>query len=101
MVLSNILEIIIKILRLLRWALFLPRRAVLFFVRLYQRDFSPDHSEMGKKKYPFGYCRFTPTCSEYAYKAIEKYGVIWGGIKALWRVVRCNPCGKGGYDPVD
>ncbi|MFA4891624.1 MAG: membrane protein insertion efficiency factor YidD [Candidatus Gracilibacteria bacterium] len=79
----------------------MPRRVVLFVIRWYQRFFSPDHSEIGKKKYPFGYCRFTPTCSEYAYEAIEKYGVVWGGAKALWRVVRCNPCGKGGYDPVE
>ena len=45
-------------------------------------------------------CRFTPTCSRYAIDAIEKYGVIKGGIMALWRILRCNPFSKGGYDPV-
>lgn len=45
-------------------------------------------------------CRFTPTCSQYAIDAIEKYGVIKGGIMALWRILRCNPFSKGGYDPV-
>lgn len=45
-------------------------------------------------------CRFVPTCSEYAYEAIEKYGVIKGSMLASWRILRCNPFGKGGYDPV-
>lgn len=45
-------------------------------------------------------CRFIPTCSEYAYIAVERYGVIKGGALALWRLLRCNPFCKGGYDPV-
>lgn len=45
-------------------------------------------------------CRFEPTCSHYGYEAIRKYGVIKGGWLAVWRVCRCNPWGKGGYDPV-
>jgi uncharacterized protein len=45
-------------------------------------------------------CRFQPTCSEYGYQAIAKYGIIRGGAMAVWRVLRCNPFGKGGYDPV-
>ncbi len=45
-------------------------------------------------------CRFVPTCSEYALEAIEKYGALKGGALALWRVLRCNPFGRGGYDPV-
>lgn len=45
-------------------------------------------------------CRFVPTCSAYAYEAITKYGVIKGGALALWRILRCNPFSKGGYDPV-
>jgi len=43
-------------------------------------------------------CRFYPTCSEYAILAIGKYGVIRGTGKALWRILRCNPFGKGGID---
>ncbi len=50
--------------------------------------------------FPYGYCRFTPTCSEYGYRAIEKYGIIKGGLKALWRVIRCNPFNRGGHDPL-
>ncbi|HOT95908.1 MAG TPA: membrane protein insertion efficiency factor YidD [bacterium] len=45
-------------------------------------------------------CRYQPTCSEYAYQAIEKYGVIKGCIKAFFRILRCNPLFPGGYDPV-
>lgn len=45
-------------------------------------------------------CRFVPSCSEYGYQAIEKYGIIRGGAMAVWRILRCNPFGKGGYDPV-
>ncbi|MBZ5688839.1 MAG: membrane protein insertion efficiency factor YidD [Acidobacteriia bacterium] len=45
-------------------------------------------------------CRYTPTCSEYAMEAIERYGVLRGGLKAAARVLRCHPFVKGGYDPV-
>jgi putative membrane protein insertion efficiency factor len=45
-------------------------------------------------------CRFTPTCSEYAMDAVQAHGVIGGSFKALWRLLRCNPFSRGGYDPV-
>lgn len=45
-------------------------------------------------------CRFVPTCSQYAMQAIEKYGAIKGGLLAVWRIIRCNPLCRGGYDPV-
>ena len=45
-------------------------------------------------------CRFTPTCSQYALEAIEKYGALKGGWMAFRRILRCNPFHKGGYDPV-
>jgi len=45
-------------------------------------------------------CRFAPTCSEYGYEAVAKYGIIRGGRLAVWRVLRCNPFCRGGYDPV-
>jgi hypothetical protein len=45
-------------------------------------------------------CRYTPTCSEYAMEAIERYGVVRGGLKAFLRLLRCHPFKKGGYDPV-
>lgn len=45
-------------------------------------------------------CRFTPTCSAYAIEAIEVHGCIKGFALAFWRILRCNPLCKGGYDPV-
>jgi putative membrane protein insertion efficiency factor len=45
-------------------------------------------------------CRFEPSCSQYSLEAIEKHGAIKGGTLAVWRVLRCNPWGKSGYDPV-
>jgi len=45
-------------------------------------------------------CKFIPTCSEYGIQAIEKYGALKGGLLTIWRILRCNPFSKGGYDPV-
>jgi uncharacterized protein len=45
-------------------------------------------------------CRFYPSCSQYAYEAIGKYGLLKGGGMAVWRLVRCNPFCRGGFDPV-
>lgn len=45
-------------------------------------------------------CRFVPTCSNYAIEAIETYGAFKGGIMSIKRILRCNPWGKSGYDPV-
>jgi putative membrane protein insertion efficiency factor len=63
--------------------------AVISFIRLYQKFISP--------LFPSS-CRYYPTCSSYAVMAIEKYGVLKGGIKAIYRILRCNPFSKGGID---
>jgi hypothetical protein len=55
---------------------------------------------MPKYFLPHGYCRFYPTCSEYGYQAIDKYGIIKGGFMAFIRILRCNPFSKGGFDPI-
>lgn len=61
------------------------------FIRFYQAFISPF---LGAK------CRFTPTCSEYGFQAIKKYGAAKGGWLALKRFFSCHPWGKSGYDPV-
>jgi len=45
-------------------------------------------------------CKYLPTCSEYAAEAVERHGAVVGSAKAAWRVLRCNPLARGGYDPV-
>ena len=67
------------------------RRAVLAMLRLYQRTIS--------RTLPPS-CRFYPSCSEYAYQAVERYGVLHGGWMALRRLARCHPLSPGRYDPV-
>ena len=67
------------------------KRVLLGLIRVYQRYISPGFPRR---------CRFSPTCSQYAFEAIEKYGLLKGGALALWRILRCNPFCRGGYDPV-
>ncbi len=69
------------------------KRLVLAPVRLYRRFLSP------LKRTPS--CRYLPTCSEYAIEAVEKRGVVRGVLMAAWRLLRCNPLFRGGYDPVE
>lgn len=78
---------------------YLPRYIAIQAIKIYQKTLSFDHGVF-RYLYPHGFCRFRPTCSEYAIQAIEKYGFIRGGLKAFWRILRCNPWSKGGHDPV-
>lgn len=75
------------------------KKIILKAIRWYQVVWSPDHSSR-RIYYPYGYCRFVPTCSEYGYESINRYGVIRGGLLTVWRILRCNPWSKGGHDPV-
>ena len=63
----------------------------IFLIKLYQKYLSPLKSTK---------CPYIPTCSQYGLEAIQKYGVLKGGLLAAWRILRCNPFSKGGYDPV-
>lgn len=45
-------------------------------------------------------CPYFPSCSNYAIEAVSKHGPVYGGLLAVWRILRCNPFSKGGYDPV-
>ncbi len=67
------------------------KRAVIGVLRFYQRRISP---HLGSN------CRFTPTCSQYTLEAVEQRGVVVGLLLGFYRILRCNPLCKGGYDPV-
>jgi len=76
-----------------------PRYIAVKILKIYQKILSFDHG-IFKSLYPYGFCRFHPTCSDYAIVAVEKYGLLKGGVKAVWRVLRCNPFNSGGNDPL-
>lgn len=69
----------------------IPKKCVVLLFKGYQYVISPIFPPT---------CRFIPSCSQYAIEAVQKYGVVRGGIKALWRILRCHPFSRGGYDPV-
>ncbi|MBO5214202.1 MAG: membrane protein insertion efficiency factor YidD [Clostridia bacterium] len=67
------------------------KSVALWLIRFYQRHISP---------YKPPSCKFVPTCSQYAVQALEEHGFWKGSCLAIWRILRCNPFSKGGYDPV-
>lgn len=75
------------------------KKGSLALIRLYQKIFSLDHGFFSFF-YPSGFCRFQPTCSQYTYQAIEKYGAWRGWWLGLKRILRCHPYSQGGWDPV-
>ena len=66
------------------------KKLVIKLIRLYQAAPLPTHAA----------CKFTPTCSEYMIEAIEFHGLFKGLMMGIWRILRCNPFNKGGYDTV-
>ena len=68
------------------------RAAAVAPVRFYQRFVSPGIPQR---------CKYYPSCSEYAARAIARYGVLRGVVLAAWRLLRCNPWSHGGVDPVE
>ena len=67
------------------------RKLCILAIRGYQRYISPVIQAK---------CAYTPTCSQYAIDAISEWGVVRGIGMGVWRILRCNPFSKGGYDPV-
>ena len=68
------------------------RALVVAVLRTYQRWISP---MFGPR------CRYYPSCSEYAVQAVQRFGILRGLVLAAWRLLRCNPLSRGGFDPVD
>lgn len=67
------------------------KNILIAMIRFYQKFLSPlKHTR----------CPYTPTCSQYGLEAIQKKGAVKGSLLACWRILRCNPFSKGGYDPV-
>jgi hypothetical protein len=79
----------------IRWFIYLPGKlvseALVFVVRFYQGAISP---LLG------AHCRYTPSCSEYFIQSLRRRGLLAGTLGGLWRMCRCHPLAKGGYDPV-
>lgn len=67
------------------------KRLLLGLIRFYRASISP-HTPAS--------CKYIPTCSQYGIEAIERFGALKGGLLTLWRILRCNPWSRGGYDPV-
>ncbi len=67
------------------------KRILIFLIKFYRRYISPLKTTK---------CPYYPSCSEYGLCAVQKHGAIKGGAMAAWRILRCNPLSKGGFDPV-
>jgi uncharacterized protein len=78
---------------LLRHTWHIPRNAIALLITGYQRTLSPDHGPL-KGLHPYGYCRHSPTCSQYAKEVIHARGALIGGFKAVRRVLSCHPWAK-------
>ncbi len=77
------------------------RKVFLFLIKLYQKTLSYDHGFLGKIFPNTRHCRFVPTCSEYMYEAVQRYGVFQGIKLGINRLLRCNTKTPVGiYDPV-
>ena len=68
------------------------KKALLWMISFYRRNLS--------RRVGYGSCKYIPTCSEYGMIAIEKHGAFFGLLLTVWRILRCNPFSRGGYDPV-
>lgn len=76
----------------LSWISRAAQEGLILVVRLYQLTLSPF---LGRQ------CRFQPTCSQYFIQAVRRHGAVRGSLKGIWRILRCNPWGGSGYDPVE
>jgi len=76
------------------------KKTVLGLIRFYQKTIGFRKGFLKTFFLVDSACRYSPTCSDYTYQAIEKYGVVKGTILGLKRIIRCHPWAKGGYDPV-
>lgn len=76
---------------MIKFIIKIPKNVLVFLIKTYQFALSPDHSKFFKDKYPYGYCRFYPSCSQYTKEAIKRHGAIKGFLLGLKRTIKCNP----------
>lgn len=74
-------------------------KIIILLIRFYQKTLSPDHGWL-KAKYPAGYCKFYPSCSQYSAEALERFGLFKGLYLGIKRVLRCHPWASPKFDPV-
>ena len=77
------------------------QKTIVKIVKSYQRYLSPDHSDWAKEANRHPYCKYYPSCSQYMIDAVEKKWAFFWTLKWIWRILRCMPWSKGGYDPVE
>jgi len=77
----------------------IPKEIAKLMIRVYQKTLSTDHAFWAKPEV-YRVCLYHPSCSEYTYQAIDRFGLIKGSVMGLFRILRCNPLAKGGHDPV-
>ncbi len=82
---------------ILKFIWHIPRNIIILFIKFYQKIISPDHSWI-KRFFPYGYCKYYPSCSQYSIDAFKKHGFVLGLLKSIWRFLRCNPWSDGGID---
>jgi putative membrane protein insertion efficiency factor len=76
------------------------QKTVLKLIGLYQKSLLIDNPIRKMFLPGDSVCRFQPTCSNYMYESVQKHGTIKGVMYGLYRIVRCNPWSKGGFDPI-
>jgi uncharacterized protein len=77
----------------------IPKHLLISLIDVYQATLSPDHSWL-KGRFPHGYCRFYPSCSQYTKESVNRFGVIKGSWLGIKRLLRCHPWAEPKLDPV-
>jgi len=84
---------------MIKFILNLPKQIAKGLIRVYQKTLSTDHAFWANPEV-YRVCIHEPSCSEYTYQAVDRFGVVRGSVMGAARVMRCNPMSKGGHDPV-
>ena len=75
------------------------KHILILIIKIYQKTLSPDHG-LFRARWPYGFCRYYPSCSQYAVDALSEHGSVRGSYLAIKRIIRCNPFAQPGVDQV-